>query len=58
LLEKKVLANLDNNGYVQKTLAYILYNLRKIEQGKSYFEKLSKINLNLPEILTEKEITA
>jgi hypothetical protein len=37
-------------------MAFILYNLGKIEEAKLYYEKSLKINSNLTEILTVKEL--
>ena len=39
-------------------MAFILYNLGKIEDAKSYYEKALKINPELTSILSEKELTA
>ena len=39
-------------------MAFILYNLGKYDDAKSYFEKALKINANLTDILEEKELTA
>lgn len=38
-------------------MAFILYNLGKIDESKSYYEKSLQINANLSELLTEKELT-
>ena len=38
-------------------MAFILYDLGKIEDAKSYFEKALQINSNLTSILSEKELT-
>ena len=38
-------------------MAFILYNLGKIEEARSYYEKSLKINNNLTSLLSEKELT-
>jgi tetratricopeptide (TPR) repeat protein len=39
-------------------MAFILYNLGKIEDAKLYFEKSLKINPNLTSILSEEKLIA
>ena len=39
------------------TAAFIIYNLKKYDNAKSYFEKALKLNSNLTSILSEKELT-
>ena len=48
-------SNSDNEYYLS-TAAFIMYNLGKIEDARSYYEKALKINANLTSILSEKEL--
>ena len=56
VIEKAVLSN-PNNEYLSSTMAFILYNLGKTDEAKSYYQKSLQINANLTSILTEKELT-
>ena len=57
LLEKIVVTNSDDE-YLQSSMAFILYNLGKYDDAKSYLEKALEINANLTDILEEKELIA
>ena len=57
VIEKSVLNNPDNE-YLSSTMAFILYNLGKNDEAKSYYEKSLEINANLTSILSEKELIA
>jgi len=43
---------------LSSTIAFILYNLGKYDEARSYYETSLKINDNLTSILSEKELTA
>ena len=43
---------------MQSTLAFILANIGREDEARLYYEKALKINPNLTEILSEKEIAA
>jgi tetratricopeptide (TPR) repeat protein len=58
VLKKVPLSNFDNNEDLQKIMAFILYNLGKIDDAKLYYEKAFKINANLTNIMSEKELIA
>jgi tetratricopeptide (TPR) repeat protein len=56
IIEKAFLSK-TNDEYLQSTMAFILYNQGKLDDAKLYYDKTLKINSNLTEILTEKELT-
>jgi hypothetical protein len=43
-----------NEYYLSSAAAFIMYNLEKDFEAKSYFQKALEINANLTSILTEK----
>ena len=56
VIEKTDIDN-PNNEYLQYTISFILANLEREDEAKTYYEKTSKINPNLAETLTvEKEL--
>lgn len=55
----KVLKSDSSNEYYLSTAAFIMYNLKKYDDAKSYFEKALKINKSyITSIMSEKELTA
>jgi tetratricopeptide (TPR) repeat protein len=57
-LIQRVLESNSNNGNYLSPAALIIYNLKKYDEAKSYFEKALQINSNLTSILSEKKLTA
>jgi tetratricopeptide (TPR) repeat protein len=45
-----------NDKYLLTTMAFIHYNLGKVEDAKSYYSKALKIDSNLTGLLTEQEL--
>lgn len=56
VIEKTDIDN-PNNEYLQYTMSFLLANLEREDEAKTYYEKTFKINPNLAETLTvEKEL--
>lgn len=56
VIEKTDIDN-PNNEYLQYTMSFLLANLEREDEAKTYYEKTLKINPNLAETLTvEKEL--
>ncbi len=55
---KQLVSSNPDNVYLQSTMAFILYILARYDDAKQYYDKSLKIDPNLTEILTEKELAA
>lgn len=57
VIEKTAIDN-PNDEYLQSTMAFVLANMGRDDEARVYYEKALKINSNLTEILSEKELAA
>ena len=53
---KKALESDSNTDYILATAAFIMYNLGKDDEARSYYEKALAINPNLKNLLDEEEV--
>jgi tetratricopeptide (TPR) repeat protein len=55
---QKPLESNPNNEYYLTTMAFILFNLERYDEAKEYYNRALKVEPNLTEILTDRELVA